>query len=105
MSDYGKIKSRISREMKRGELSVSSTAVAQSVIDAINHFSKRRFWFNTGFEEVVTTPDTATIGSAVTGIIKIDSMKAAIGNRDYPLSPMTYREMERIERNSKNIPC
>ena len=72
MSDYGKIKSRISREMKRGELSVSSTAVAQSVIDAINHFAKRRFWFNTGYEEVVTTPDTATIGSAVTGIIKID---------------------------------
>ena len=97
MSDYGKIKSRISREMKRGELSVSSTAVAQSVIDAINHFAKRRFWFNTGYEEVVTTPDTATIGSAVTGIIKIDSMKAAIGNRDYPLSPMTYREMERID--------
>jgi len=36
MSTYGKIKTRISKEMKRGELSVSSTAVAQSVIDSIN---------------------------------------------------------------------
>ena len=97
MSTYGKIKQRVSDEMKRGELSISSTAVAQSVIDAINHFKNRRFWFNTGFEEVTTTPDTPTLGSAVTGILKIDSVKAKIGTRDYPLRPMSYLEMERID--------
>ncbi len=94
---FGLIKQRVSDEMKRGELSVSATAVGQSVIDAIKHFEKKRFWFNTGLDTVVTAADTPTIGSAIVGILQIDSMKAVIGNRDYPLTKMSYAEMERID--------
>ena len=95
---YGAIQARVSGEMKRGELSVSSTAVQNSVIDAINHFELRRMWFNHGFSNtIVTVADAPTLPSSPVGIVKIDSFKISIGNRNYPITPMSFRQMDRID--------
>ena len=46
MSTFGTMKSRIAREMKRGELSASASAVQDSILSAIEYFKRKRFYFN-----------------------------------------------------------
>ena len=95
---FGAIKQRVSDEMKRGELSVSSTAVQQSVIDAIRYFETRRTWFNEAVDATITTtPDAATLSSIPTGIVKIDSFTLSINSNKYALEVMDYKTMDTMD--------
>ncbi len=83
--------------MKRGELSVSSTAVGQAVIDAIRHFETRHMWFNEKQITAVTTPNTATLSVSVAAMIKIDSLNVAYSGRKYYLDAMNHTSMDQID--------
>lgn len=87
--------------MRRGELSASSSAVQTSVLDAIRFFENRRFVFNEFKDTLKTGAASATyVTLSVAGISRIlllDSIKAIIGQRDYPLKHTTWHEIESID--------
>ena len=100
MSTFGTMKSRIAREMKRGELSASSSAVQDSILSAIEYFKRKRFYFNE-FNDV-TAPSSASqtyMSLSSFGIrpILLDSVKGVIGNRDYPLTAKTWQAIDSID--------
>lgn len=80
------IKARTSREMKRGELSACATAVQSSILSAIKFYERRRFWFNEFVDTTITASASSTYTTLSVDVIVIDSMKAVINGRDYPLA-------------------
>ena len=86
MSTFGVMKQRISDEMKRGDLSLSSTAVQSSILSAIAHLERRRFWFNELTETVVSASSSATYVSLPATLLMVDSVRVTVGSRDYALS-------------------
>lgn len=98
--NFGKMKSRIAREMKRGELSASSSAVQSAVLSAIKRFENRCFTWNEFQDEQITASASVSFVplSRMTNIpVVIDSMKALIGNRDYPLDQKSYAFIDGID--------
>lgn len=94
---FGLIKARIADEMKRGDLTACATAVAQAVVSAISFYSRRRFYFNEFVDTTYTHSASQTYVSLSSDVIQIDSMKAVISSRDYPLSLMGWKEMDSVD--------
>lgn len=96
MSTFGTIKKRVSDEMKRGELSISSTAVQSSILSAIDYLKRRRFTWNEFSESSVTASSSATYvpfsNLAVTPV-KIDMITVEVGNRTYPVERVSHNEL------------
>jgi len=101
MSDYGTMKRRVAKEMKRGEITASSTAVAKSVIDAIHYFERRRFpWneFQGALKTTVASVTAVTLSvTNVPNIILVDSIRMVIGSRDYPIRHEPWHRIESID--------
>lgn len=100
MSDFGTMKARIAGEMKRGELSASSSAVQAAVLSAIAHLERRRFTWNEFQDEVGTASSSTTYvpfsNFSVTPLV-VTTVSMIIGTRDYPLSRRTFQELESID--------
>jgi hypothetical protein len=101
MSDFQTIKRRIAKEMKRAELSASASAVESSVLSAIAHYEKRRFsWneFNGAVKSTVASTSFVTLSiTSVPRILRVDTIRMVIGNRDYPLVKRTWGEIDSID--------
>lgn len=95
MSDFQTMKARIATEMKRGELTASASQVQSAVISAIDFFKRRRFWFNEVHDTTLSV-STSSVTLPASFII-IDSVKAVIGSRDYPLQRRTWHEIDSID--------
>ncbi len=97
----GNLKKKIADEMKRSELTQSATAVHTAVVEAIQHYQRRRFPWNEFNNQLKTTvASTTAVTLSVNGLGKIysvDSIKAVIGSRDYPLSKRQWIELDRID--------
>jgi len=107
MSTFGTIKGRVSDEMKRGELSASSTAVQASVLSAIAHLERRRFPWNE-FEGASATASSSALyvpfsrftqdgGVTFISPLIIDSLKVQVNGRDYQLLRKTFRHIDAID--------
>lgn len=94
---FGVIKTRIADEMRRGELTACATAVATAVISAIEFFKRRRFYWNEFVDTTYTHSASQTYVTLSSDVIQIDSMKAIISSRDYPLSPLGWRELDAMD--------
>ena len=97
---FGAMKSRISNEMKRGELSASSTAVQDSILSAIAHLERRRFTWN----EFADT--TATASANVSYIpftqlpitpLSIDTATIVLNGQRYMLDEKNWKDIEAID--------
>lgn len=98
MSTFGTIKQRVADEMKRGEITASSTAVQTSVLDAIKFYEKRTMWFNEAVDtSQVTVADAATLSAMPTGLIRINSFKVTVSGSDVVIDPMNYNTMDAID--------
>ena len=95
--NYGTMKQRIADEMRRGDLTVCATVVASSIISAIEYFKRRRFYFNEFLDTTFSASASVTAVSLSSDVIAIDSLKVVIGNRNYPLEPMGWKEMDAID--------
>jgi hypothetical protein len=97
---FGTLRSRVSSEMKRGELTADATAVATAIITAIDYFKRRRFPWNefAVTNAGVTVPDQTDVTlSTSSRVITIDSLKIHIGQRDYPLTPTPFRSIDAVD--------
>lgn len=94
---YGIIKARIADEMRRGDLTACATAVATAVISAIEHFKRRRFYWNEFHDTTYTHSSSQTYVTLSSDVIQIDTMKVTVSNRSYPLSQMGWRELEAMD--------
>lgn len=99
MSTFGVMKARIAKEMKRGELTASATAVQSAVLDSIKFFEARRWAWNQFLDETHTTTadDPYVTLTATLQVVKFDSVKAIIGTRDYPLTPATWIAIDSVD--------
>jgi hypothetical protein len=101
MSDFGTMKRRIAREIKRGEILADSTAVGASIVSAIQFFETRRFHFNEFEGELKTTVQSVTAVTLSTinvpQIVTLDSVRMVIGQRDYPIMKMPWHRLESID--------
>ena len=96
---FGAIRARISEEMRRGEFSTSSTVIAKAVEAAISYFKRRRFYFNEFEDTTFTHSSSTTFHTLSADVIKIDSAKAVLGTRDWPLTQLTWKEIDEIDAN------
>jgi len=95
---YATLKSRVSSEMKRGELSASATAVRSAIIDSIEHWSRRRFTWNE-FNDVSASVSATYISYADLGVhpVRLDSVKVIVGSRNYPLDARSFDELDDMD--------
>ena len=100
MSDFGTMRSRIAREMKRGELTSAGDEIRDAILSAIKHMENRRFTWNEFLDTTVTaSASTAYMNFSDFSVrpIIIDSIKVRISNRDYPLIRKGWSELEAID--------
>lgn len=98
MSDFGTMQARIANELHRGDISASSSVVTNAIQTAIDFYETRRFYFNEATDETIYTSNAEPFLSSVpSDIVRLDSLKVAIGTRDYPLSPRDYEYIDRID--------
>lgn len=100
MSTFGAMKTRIAREMKRGDLSADATAVKVAVVSAIDRYKQHRFTFNEFHDEVISASSSFTyvpISRMSVVPAKIDTIKVTIGTRDYPLYERAFSSIDAID--------
>ena len=84
MSNYGTMQARIASELRRGDISASSSVVTNAIQTAILHYQNKRFHFNEETDETIyTSQGEPYLSSVPADIIQIDSLKVVIGTRDY----------------------
>lgn len=97
MSTLGTMRTRIAREMKRGDILATDASVIDAIVSAIGFYENERFFFNEFRDESFSAvASTAYQTLTITPVI-IDSVKALIGTRDYPLISKTWGELEAID--------
>ena len=108
MSDFGTMKTRIAGEMKRGELSVSATAVQSSILSAIQYLERRRFTWTEMREVSVTASSSATyvpFSQMSVRPLRIDLVTVEIGARTYEIDRLAHnRIMARDATNYYGYP-
>ncbi len=100
MSTLGTMRARIEREMKRGDITASATCVVDAIVSAIAFFENRRYAFNEFHDQTFTASSSTTyVPVAQIGLtpIKLDTVKAVIGSRDYPLRERTFKQLDDID--------
>lgn len=99
MANFGRMKTVIEREMKRGELSADAAAVSSAIIQSVGLWSQRRFHWNEFRDEThTTTADDPYLSITATLVItKLDSVRLTIANRDYPLIQADWSKIEALD--------
>ena len=90
MPSFATMEARIIAELQRSDL---ATFVDDAINDAINHYTRYRFWFN----ETSATQNTAS-GTAVyawpTDFVMLDSLVITVSGTTYPLRQVSPREID-----------
>lgn len=98
MSTLGNLRAKIASEMKRTELHASATAVTTAIVEAIEYYAGNRFPWNEFSGELKTLEaSTTSVTMSISGLGRIrdiDSMKATIGSRDYPLHKSRWKDLD-----------
>ena len=100
MSTYGTMRSRIASEMKRGDISASATCVGRAIMSSIAFWEHKRFDFNEfSGQDFTASASTTYVPFSQIGInvLKVDTLKAIIGSRDYPLIARSFRQMNDVD--------
>lgn len=102
MTTLGDLRSRISDEMKRVELSAGAAAVKYAVLDAIQFYQRRRFPWNEFTDALHTTTTSATMvtlsaESITGGILRLDTIKISLNSREYELVPKSWAYLDSLD--------
>lgn len=100
MSTFGTMRARVAREMKRGEITASSTAVADAIVSAIDLLKQHRFTFTEFHDEQITASGSTTYVPLTRMSVvaaKVDTIKVVISSRDYPLDEKSWSEIDAID--------
>ena len=97
-NDYAQIQARIADEIQRTDL---TSQIVYAISDAIKHYERRRFYFNTTIgtfstvanQEYYTSTDFADIATLVT----IEDMTVTITTAKYPMTPMDFDMMDGLQ--------
>lgn len=92
MATYSELVDRIVLDVARGDTSITDT-VKLHVLDSIEHYSTRRFWFNEA-SGALTTSAAAAVYSAPTDCLEIDHATISINGTKYPLKRTTYKDID-----------
>jgi len=90
---YGTIKTRIADDLARSDL---TSQIATAVLNAIKHYERRRFYFNTrvATDTFALVANQEYYGSAdlavIPNLITIDDMYATVGGVRYHILPTTF---------------
>lgn len=90
MSTFAALKTRVSDELNRADL---TSQISSAVTRAIEFYADERFSFNEGRSTVVTVADNQYV-TLPTGLRKIDSIYATVGGHTYE---MVKREFDALE--------
>jgi hypothetical protein len=96
MGTFAQMETRIIAELHRDDV---ATQVDDYINDAINHYSRYRFWFNEKSATIQTMTDsgvTYDIYDWPTDFVKLDSMVLTINNAVTPLAQVSPRELDEL---------
>lgn len=108
MATFGELQTKVSTRLKDpNNVDVSASDVATVINDAIEHWSKRRFWFNE-FEETVTltVDDPALILTTYTPLylFKKDGVVISYSNARWPLKKISGAEYDLMNTEGRGMP-
>ena len=88
---FAQIKARIADELNRTDL---TTQISQSVISAVEHYERERWWFEENVDiSLTTTPSVAYLSDPIiSSIAVIDKIQITVGGAKYTLQKITYDE-------------
>src|SRR5260221_1833669 len=97
MATYGDLKTLVASDLRRSDL---ANEIAQAILDAIADHDTERFWFNEAavysYNTVIGTDDITLAAQApIQEFIRVDRVKAQIGNTWYDL---VYEEWDELDR-------
>lgn len=92
MATYSQLVDRIILDVARGDTSITDT-VKLHVLDAVEHYSTRRFWFNETSGAVTTSASLATY-AVPADCLEIDHATISINGTKYPLKRTTYQDID-----------
>lgn len=82
MATYGEAVDLVISQLGRSDVSITSF-VQREFLNAIEHYSTQRFWFNEGTTTFTTSSSLATYSG--TGILEVDTVVATIAGTRFPL--------------------
>lgn len=102
MSTFGTMISRITREMRRDNLTAD---IKDQIASAIDHYREKRFWFNEGEATAQTTTGIA-VYAFPTKFIELDNviLEDTAGYR-YPLKPEHWSVVDNEDTVNNSFPC
>jgi len=95
MVTYSQLVDRIIADAARGDTSITDT-VKLHVLDAIEHYSTQRFWFNEA-TAAITTSSSDNLYSAPADFLELDSATVTINGAKRQLVPIGHKEMDAMD--------
>lgn len=108
MATFRELQTKVSARLKDpNNVDVSASDVATVINDAIEHWSKRRFWFNE-FEENVTLtvgdPALTLVMNTPLYLFKEDGVVIDYSNMRWPLTKVSPAEYDRMNVEGNGLP-
>jgi hypothetical protein len=100
MGTLAAMETRIIAELHRDDV---ATQVDDYINDAINHYSRFRFWFNEKSKTFLTRTDSLDTYDSYAlpdDFVKLDSLVITVNNTAIPLRQISPREMDELYINS-----
>lgn len=108
MATFGQIQTKVSTRLKdANNTAVSAPDVAAVVNDAIEHWSKKRFWFNEFEEEVTLTvndPALVLVTNTPLYLFQEDGVVINYSQTRWPLKKVSPSEYDRANTQGRGLP-
>jgi hypothetical protein len=95
MTNLATMRTRIAAEMKRGDLSASSSVVTDAIVSAIEFYETQKAYFNETQVDI-TASSGQEYYSLPEKFVEMDSLAITINNRSYTLDPTTFQHIDNI---------
>lgn len=93
--NYGQMVDQVIDEIKRSDTSITAV-VQQEILNAIEHYSTYRFWFNEA-STTLTTSSSLAYYAWPTDLLEVVSMTVSVGGSKYEVSPVNYADLNALD--------
>lgn len=95
MATYSQLVDRVIADLARADTSITDT-VKLHILDAIEHHSTERFWFNETHGALTTSSSLGTY-AVPTDFLELDSAVVTVNGQRTPLRPIGFQELNEMD--------
>lgn len=97
MPTYSQVVDQIIAEIGKADTSITDV-VKREVLNAVEHFSTERFWFNEAHATFTASSTTDyALATVAADLMEIDVMTVTVSGAKYDVTPTTYQDISRMD--------